>query len=653
MALPAPKVLALPLLALTISLTAPLPQAQAQNLFDMLFGGQRVYRERDYGDRDYRGHVYRDRDGFYREGSYRNRNPRGNREVRRVPQSQQPAPAPRVAAPKIAAPSYYSYKTDPIVRADFSKLMAAPQVASLEAGAVASGFTGSLAGLAEYDLYAEKDIAAALIAHYTANPEFIWATGDNPNSRAREAIRVLGEAAGYGLEASEYNVSPPARAVSADDAAAREKKMIRFEMALSARLLRYARDAHGGRVDPNRLSGYHDFPAKKMDLPGILAEAASTPNVRRFLESQHPRTEQYQTLRVELESLRASAENEIVVDPKTFLKPGGTHAELPKLLQLVSAKADKNFKNLHGEVLTRNLNSETYAEELVPVVKAIQERNGLKPDGIIGPRTVTALAGVSKASRVEKVVIALESLRWLPSELGDRRVFINAPAYKAQYIEGGEEKLSMRVIVGQKSNQTTFFHDEIEQVDFNPYWGVPLSIIVNEMLPRLLSDPGYLDRSGYEVTDQKGNRIPSAAIDWGRYGAKIPYNVRQTPSEQNALGELKILFPNKHAIYMHDTPSRNLFERDARALSHGCVRLQDPRGMAAAVLGTTVEDIAAKLEKGHSSQKAPEKIPVYVAYFTAWPNQAGQVEYFADVYDRDAHLKEAFAKIDAARAPSS
>ncbi|ODT05988.1 MAG: hypothetical protein ABS58_13560 [Mesorhizobium sp. SCN 65-20] len=210
----------------------------------------------------------------------------------------------------------------------------------------------------------------------------------------------------------------------------------------------------------------------------------------------------------------------------------------------------------------------------------------------------------------------------------------------------------MKTVIGKTTNQTSFFQDEIEQVDYNPYWGVPQSIIVNEMLPRLRSDPGYLDRAGYEVTDSSGRRIPSSAINWGQYGAKVPYSVRQAPSEANALGELKILFPNKHAIYMHDTPQKDLFNRDNRAFSHGCIRLSDPRGMAAAVLGTTVDHVAEKLKEGHSSEKVTRKIPVYVAYFTAWPELNGKVDYFADVYDRDARMKEAMAKTDAARAPS-
>jgi L,D-transpeptidase YcbB len=183
---------------------------------------------------------------------------------------------------------------------------------------------------------------------------------------------------------------------------------------------------------------------------------------------------------------------------------------------------------------------------------------------------------------------------------------------------------------------------------------VPQSIIVNEMLPKLRSDPGYLDRAGYEVTDAKGKRIPSSSINWGAYGTKIPFNVRQQPSEANALGELKILFPNKFAIYMHDTPEKAFFKRDVRAFSHGCVRLQDPRGMAAAVLGTTVEHVAERLKGGqHSTENLPVKIPVYVAYFTAWPDSSGVVQYFDDIYKRDDRLQMAIDATETVRTPSS
>jgi murein L,D-transpeptidase YcbB/YkuD len=604
-------------------LTCNIPQADAQGFFDALFGGG----------------VMRSQRGDF---------PLPPEAERRIV-----TPKKNVPVAKISGPSYYTYKADPLVRVDFSALLGAPQSAALEPVLNGAIFRESLAGLQDFNLYAEKDVAKALADYYAANPDFIWVSGYSANGRAGEAVRVLGEAGSHGLEASDYTVSVPAAGYSMDDMVARQRELMRFEMTLSARVLRYVRDAQSGRVNPNRLSGYHDFPNKPLDRVAVLKTLAHTSEVHSFLESRHPQNPEYQALRVELEAVKASAENDIVIDAKLLLKPGETSPELPKLLQLIVRDHGEALGADHNDVLAQFGQSETYVDELGPLIKAAQSKVGLKPDGVIGPRTVAALAGTSKVDRVAKVTYALEQLRWLPSELGDPRVFINQPAYTASYIEGGAEKLKMRVVIGKSTNQTSFFYDEIEQVDYNPYWGVPQSIIVNEMLPRLRTDPGYLDRSGYEVTDSKGKRIPSASIDWGQYGGKVPYSVRQTPSEANALGELKILFPNKHAIYMHDTPQKALFERDSRAFSHGCVRLQDPRGMAAAVLGTDVDHIVGKLKQGHSTERVARKIPVYVAYFTAWPDANGKVEYFGDVYDRDARLQMAIEKTEAERAPSS
>lgn len=621
------KLLALPLAAVALSLSMGTPPANAQTLFDLLFGGGIKKRTREEVDMP-----------RYRE------------------QAPKKKPVARAAAPivKVNAPAYYTYKVDSLRRVDFTPLAAIGQSASLDQATAGTAFREAVAGLQGYELFAEAEAAKAIIDYYTANPDFIWVSGDDINERGRDALRVLGEAGSYGLSPEDYSVSVPMAGASGSDAAAHKADLIRFEMMLSARVLRYVHDALGGRIDPNRISGYHDFPAKPLDMAATLKALAMSTDVRAYLESQHPQNEQYRALRVELEALEASAENEIVVDPALLLKPGETSPELAKLTSLIARDLDDEMGGEYGELLARTSGAEVYGEELVPVIKAVQKRAGLKSDGVIGPRTVASLAGTSKADRVAKVIVALEQMRWLPSELGEPRVFINEPAFTARYIDaGGAEKLNMRVVVGKPTNQTSFFYDEIEQVDYNPYWGVPQSILVNEMLPRLRRDPGYLDRAGYEVTDAKGRRISSSAVAWGAYGSKIPFNVRQSPSEANALGELKILFPNKHAIYMHDTPQKSLFEKDMRAFSHGCVRLSDPRGMAAAVLGTSVDYIAEKLAKGHSSEKVTQKIPVYVAYFTAWPDKDGKVEYFDDVYSRDARVQEAMDKTDTVRVPAS
>ena len=614
------KTALLTLLAASVAFVAP-QSVQAQNLLETLFGKPKVLR---------RVHA--------------NEFP-------------PPPPAPKASSknattskPVISAPTYNEYRADALVRVDFGKLKA-PLVkvaANGEPPAVSSEVTASVAtdfaALGDFELKAEKSIASALISHYNADPEPMWSDAAGVNDRARVMIRILGDASSYGLEPADYAVSVP----GGNDQAA----LGRFEMELSARALRYARDANGARIDPNRMSGYYDLPAKPLDLTKILDDLGQTADLAGVMAAQHPAGPEYQALRVELEALRSEPEIAVRIDPKLLLRPGESSPEMPLVVKILAKDLTDEEGGQFGEALFRLKDSPVYDKELVPLVKARQKAAGLGADGIIGPRTVQALAGVSKADRIDKVIVALEQMRWLPRELGATRVFINQPAFTASYIENGEEQLKMRTVVGKTTNQTSFFYDQIKQVDYNPYWGVPQSIIVNEMLPRLRRDPGYLDRSGYQVFNAKGQQVPSSSVDWGSYGAKIPYAVRQEPSEANALGELKILFPNKHAIYMHDTPQKQFFQRDQRALSHGCVRLADPRGMAAAVLGKSRDYVADKLAKGHSTEKVSRKIPVYLAYFTAWPNKDGTVEYFGDVYGRDTRVLDAIEKTDTVRAPT-
>lgn len=612
-------------------LAAGTPPAAAQNLFDVLFRNNHA------------GRIQREA----------------------PPLPAEPAPVQRAAPPRVSGPQYYTYKTDPLVRVDFSAIAVKPAddhamvvpagvdptpVASTapaggEAGAVQALGASDIAALGDFALMAEKEAAEAIVAHYSADPRLIWVGDGRPNDKARQALRTLGEAAGHGLDPRDYAVSVPA----APDAAAAAA----FEMELSARLLRYARDASSGRVDPNRISGYHDFAREPFDGAALLAEMRESGDVAALIEARHPQGAQYRALRAELEVLRASAENEIVIAPDTLIKPGQSNAELPKILALIESRADAAFLAAHGETLAQHEGSETYAQALVPLVKAAQKNAGLGDDGVIGPRTIRAFAGESKAGRIDKVLVALEQLRWLPSKLADRHVFINTPAFEASYVEGGEEKLSMRTVVGALSTQTYFFQDEIQYVEFHPYWGVPRSILVNKYLPKLYSDPSYLDRNGFEVVNRSGQPVPSASVDWASYGANIPYDVRQRPGRGNALGEMKIMFPNSHAIYMHDTPDRHLFERDNRALSNGCIRLADPRAMAAAVLGWSREQVDARLNGQHGRQNLDVEVPVYVAYFTAWPDEAGEVRYFDDVYGRDDKTRAALEKISALRAPGA
>ncbi|MEM8652175.1 MAG: L,D-transpeptidase family protein, partial [Pseudomonadota bacterium] len=405
-----------------------------------------------------------------------------------------------------------------------------------------------------------------------------------------------------------------------------------------------------GAVNPNRLSGYHDFPVQYGQSRAKLEKVLFGGLPANSLKSMHPRNEKFVALQQELAVLEEAKDDLVDLRTDIFIKPGRAHDELPNVVAAIKLRASEDLLAKHEEFFANYAGGVEYTKDIQKVVKDYQREAGLGPDGIIGPNTATKLAGLSSNKKTTQVKLAMERLRWHPHDLGKRHVFINQPEYRARYISNGKEELSMRVVVGKKSNQTNFFYDEIEHVVYNPYWGVPRSIIVNEFAPKSLGNPGYLDQKGYEITNASGQKISSSSIDWYGVSEYPNFNVRQPPGSKNALGELKIMFPNKHAIYMHDTPAKSLFKKQHRAFSHGCVRLHDPRAMAAAVLGKTKKQIAASISRGkNETEKLSVKVPVYVSYFTAWPQQDGSVNYFNDMYGRDAHLLKAFDAVSKAR----
>ncbi|MCA0339869.1 MAG: L,D-transpeptidase family protein, partial [Proteobacteria bacterium] len=447
-----------------------------------------------------------------------------------------------------------------------------------------------------------------------------------------------------------YAVKIPAESFDSADMNARYSELAAFEVGLSAAVAAYVQDAVRGRIDPNKISGYHDFKRKDVNLVAALKNVAMSSNVKGYLESRSPASADFRALKAELAKLKAetSGEDRVVIAEGTVLKPGQSNPELANIVKGVVRHGSDALKTDHSLAIANYKDTPDYTPELVALVEAFQKENGLKPDGVVGKASIRKLVGGdSVADKVAKLEVALEQARWLPVDLGARHVFINQPAFQVYYYEDGAEKFSMRTVVGSKSNQTYFFEDKVQTVEVNPYWGVPQSIIINEMLPKLRNDPSYLDRMGYEVA-VGGRAVASSSVNW--YGSTAGVSVRQPPSGDNALGELKILFPNSHAIYMHDTPSKSFFKKDMRALSHGCVRLAEPRKMAAAVLGVSEEDVGKEIAGGkNKALNVKADIPIYIAYFTAWPNKDGVVEYFDDVYDRDGYMRKAFAATQKAR----
>ncbi|MAS04908.1 MAG: hypothetical protein CL534_09525 [Ahrensia sp.] len=581
------------------------------------------------------------------------RRPRRERVIRVEPEK--PRPAPR-AIKRVSGPRYYTYKAEAISAVAVVSLL--PEAA--ETGGMglepsldfeAKRFAEALRLAPDTSVSMEKEIAEALKAHYAESPKFIWSRGNSVTAEAKAVVALLEQAGDQGLEASEYAVAVPRDGWSMDDPAGRTADLLAFDIQLSARALRYAMDVKDGAVIPNKLSGYHDFPLPRLAAKDAIGILAKTSDPAAWLQTLEPKQPEYAELKDALKDLRAEDVDEIVIPAGTFVKVDQTTEALPQIMKALRKRASEETREKHAATFAEYLGGEEYTHDIAELVKDFQRESGLVPDGIVGRNTVSHLTDESHASKIERVELAMERLRWHPERFGYRHVLINQAAYRASYFEDGKEELSMRAIVGKKSNQTSFFFDEVETVVYNPYWGVPQSIIVNEMLPKLYRDPGYLDRAGYEVTNTSGRRVSSAAVDWWNYSGKVPYNVRQKPGPRNALGEVKILFPNKHHIYMHDTPSRNLFDRDQRALSHGCVRLQQPQAMAAAVLGKTEDYVHSRIDngRGEESESVPVKIPVFVSYYTAWPDADGNVQYYSDIYDRDVYLDRAIKSVREAR----
>ncbi|MFN4208061.1 MAG: murein L,D-transpeptidase [Agrobacterium albertimagni] len=553
--------------------------------------------------------------------------------------------------PKVAGPRYYTYK--PEAQRAIKIKLPVTEAAAESTEAAATEVLGARRFLSDVSVRATDEVAKTVEGYYgDPNKPLIWTSEDGISERGRAMISALASADTVGLSPDDYLVAMPTETADPTDPEKGQRELMAFEVALSAKVLTYVQDTVRGRIDPNKISGYYDFKRKGVNIAPVLDMLRKSPDVAAYLRNRDPKSPQFVALRDELARLKAedaeAGTQAITIAPGTLLKPGQSKPETAQVIGALKQVASEAVLTQHSATLTAYTGTPDYTPELVAVVEQFQDEKGLKPDGVVGPATIRAMTGHSNAEKIAKLEVAMEALRWLPADLGSRYVFINAPAFEATYVNDGKEQFSMRVVVGSKANQTYFFQDQIQTVEFNPYWGVPKSIIVNEMLPKLRADPSYLDRLGYEVS-YGGRKVASSQVNWN---ATHAVDVRQPPGGDNALGELKILFPNEHAIYMHDTPSKSYFNRDMRALSHGCVRLAEPRVMAAAVMGTTVEEIGKQIASGQNrAVQVPQKLPVYVSYFTAWPNKDGVIEYFDDVYSRDDHTAKAFKATTDARAP--
>lgn len=301
------------------------------------------------------------------------------------------------------------------------------------------------------------------------------------------------------------------------------------------------------------------------------------------------------------------------------------------------------------DLLDPDIESETFDDALKQATIVFQKRHGLDPDGVVGRATRAAL-NVSVESRIAQIMLNMERWRWMPDDLGERHVLVNIPAFSLQGIENGRIRTEMRVVVGKEYRRTPVFSDRISYLELNPFWYVPPKIAANDVLPKILADPTYVTSAGFSVLDGWGanaQTLDPAAIEWSVLGpGKFPYKLRQNPGPQNALGRVKFMFPNKHDVYLHDSPARELFGRTLRTFSSGCIRVERPLDLAAFILDDQAGWRRADIEQAITGKdtrivRLDTPVPVHLTYFTAWSSEDGTVNFRQDIYGRDSALAKA------------
>lgn len=483
----------------------------------------------------------------------------------------------------------------------------------------------------------------------------VWEMADG-RLRLEALLQAIEGAAAHGLDPADYHMS----ALRAWHHAEREEdsaalKADRDLLASDAFLL-LASHLSSGRVVPQDFDPEWTIHTPGQDPLPLLQQADISGDVAAILASAAPAHPGYRDLKASLAELRAHAQAGPwpLVPTGLTLRPGMMDYRVPILRERLVASGDMAPSG-RSEAPDAGLPAlaEAYDGKLVEAVLQFQKRHGLEPDGIVGRHTYAAL-NIPADERIRQVELNLERWRWLPADLGRRHVLVNVAGYDYRLVEDGEERLYGRTIVGRAYRSTPVFSDAIRYLVFNPTWTVPRRLAVEDKLPQIREDPDFLRREGFRVYagwSRDAEEVFPEFIDWHSLSKNnFPYRLVQDPGGANALGRVKFLFPNKYDIYLHDTPSRSLFNRADRAYSSGCIRVEHPLTLAEYLLEgepgwgrTRIERTLEGAAERWVTLREP--VPVHLLHWTAWRDPDGRLQFRGDLYGRDARLA---AALDAA-----
>ncbi|MEM7546593.1 MAG: L,D-transpeptidase family protein [Pseudomonadota bacterium] len=479
-------------------------------------------------------------------------------------------------------------------------------------------------------------------AHYEASAfEGIWFGPEGDDSKALELIAALEGAGAHALPVSRYRIDMLRKAVlaaSSGDPA----RVATAEIALTHSFLTYARDVSSGLLEPRSVDReLHVFPDRPQEA-ALLARLSRTSSVADFIERLAPQNDDYRALKAELATLVSGTTNWGAAVP---VGPSIRFGEVGPRIDAMRARLIAIGDHQVDATISEDAAPAIYDDALEASVRAFQRRHGLNDDGIAGRRTIDAM-NASPEDRRAQIIVNMERLRWMNRDLGRRHVYVNQADFTVQLIDAGTVVFSERVVVGKRRrHRTPEFSDQMTHLVLNPTWHVPNSIATDEILPKLQEDPEYLSKKNMRLVPRGGGEAPDPLLtDWSVYTANdFPYRIKQRPSGGNALGRVKFMFPNQFSIYLHDTPSKSLFKKDARAFSHGCVRVQDPLRFAKALLSVQRDDAEGYIQRVLDRRKErrvnlDEPVPVHLTYRTAWIDQSGNRQYRDDIYGRDARV---------------
>jgi len=490
--------------------------------------------------------------------------------------------------------------------------------------------------------------------HRSFQPVWICEEGLLPHTEA--FVQVLSQAEHEGMGTASYHLVSIERMMAeqklthAESLLQNLRDRVDLELLLTDAFFIYAAHMSTGQIDPMILHEVWFAHRSEMDLETRLQHAVEANQVGELLQSLRPTYAGYLALQKALMSYRDIVEKggwPVIPDgPKLQRGDRGLRVMALHTRLLLSGDLD------HASDPTGDI----FDAALERALQQFQERHGLNADGVVGSSTLIAL-NVSAVARVRQIELNMERWRWLPHELEESYILVNLANFTLDVVEHGRSTLSMRVIVGKPERRTPFFSADMTSLVLSPHWYVPPSIAIQDKLPLIRRDPGYVARQNFKLFrggESGGSRIDPLSVDWSSVSARnFPYRLRQDPGPRNALGRVKFMFPNPYHVYLHDTPSRELFSKTERAFSSGCIRLEKPIELAEYLLRDdpkwSRKRILATIEKG-AEQIVPlhTTIPVHLWYWTAWVNEQGRINFHKDIYARDKVLEKALRESSSA-----